>query len=240
MQREEVKALGELAGSAAAGLAGQVREIHEGISQRVFKLVPGAGMVRTIHDGVSSGAHSASRALTGAIVRSGAGALSSRLPEGGPIDRSLAGRLAVGALNGMLGDALHRDASVLTLKMSLRRGGADVALDGPSLAAAFPDATPRLAVFLHGCARPTTPGSWRCATHPLRHAAPGRAWLHAALHPLQLGPSRVRERPRARAAPARGRQLVAGRDRRDRADRTLDGWPRGPQRLLLRRRGRVD
>jgi pimeloyl-ACP methyl ester carboxylesterase len=159
VQREEVKALGELAGSAAAGLAGQVREIHEGISQRVFRLVPGAGMVRTIHDGVSSGAHSASRALTGGIVRSGAGALSSRLPEGVPIDSSLAGRLAVGALNGMFGDALHRDESVLTLKMSLRRGGTDVALDGRSLAAAFPDATPRLAVFLHGLCE--TDDAWK-------------------------------------------------------------------------------
>jgi len=183
VQRDEVKAFGELAGAAAAGIAGHVREVHEGISQRVFKLVPGAGMVRTIHDGVSSGAHSASRALTGAIVNSGAGALGSRLPEGGPIDRSLAGRLAVGALNGMFGDALHRDGSVLTLNMSLRRGGADVAIDGPSLAAAFPDATPRLAVFLHGLCE--TDDAWKLGA--ARHTPYGaRLQLEHGYTPLYI------------------------------------------------------
>ena len=161
MQRDEVRAFGELAGAAAAGLASQVREVHEGVSQRVFKLVgPGALAVRTIHDGVSSGAYSASRALTGSIARSGASALSTGLREDGPpIDRSAFGRLAVGALNGMFGDTLHRDESVLTLKMSLRRGGADVAVDRPSLAAAYPDATPRLAVFLHGLCE--TDDAWK-------------------------------------------------------------------------------
>jgi pimeloyl-ACP methyl ester carboxylesterase len=161
MQRDEVKALGALAGAAAAGIAAQAREVHEGISERVFKLLgPGGAPVRTIHDGVARGAYSASRTLTGAIVHAGAGALSVGHPKDAPpIDRSTVGRLAVGALNGMFGDALRRDESVLTLKMSLRRGGADVALDASSLAAAFPDATPRLAVFLHGLCE--TDDAWK-------------------------------------------------------------------------------
>lgn len=36
MRREEVRALGELAGDAAAGIAAQAREVHAGIAGRVF------------------------------------------------------------------------------------------------------------------------------------------------------------------------------------------------------------
>jgi len=36
MRPEEVNALGDLAGEAVAGLATQVREVHEGIAERVF------------------------------------------------------------------------------------------------------------------------------------------------------------------------------------------------------------
>ncbi|MEO9023996.1 MAG: hypothetical protein ABI339_03210 [Solirubrobacteraceae bacterium] len=38
MQPDEARALGDLAGSAAAGLATQVREVHEGVAGRVFGL----------------------------------------------------------------------------------------------------------------------------------------------------------------------------------------------------------
>jgi pimeloyl-ACP methyl ester carboxylesterase len=152
MQRDEVRALGELAGTAAAGIAVQARDLHEAIAQRVFDAVgPGGIPARRIHDGVAAGAHSASRALVGGIVRGSARAASlAQTHNAPPIDRSPIGRFALGALNGAFGDSLLRTNNALTLELSLRRGGADVSIDAPSLAAAFPDATPRLAIFLHG------------------------------------------------------------------------------------------
>jgi hypothetical protein len=161
MRPDELRAVGALAGEAAAGIATQAREVHAGIAQRVFRaLGPPAQPVRAMHDGISAGAYTAARALSGAVVRSGVGALSVTRPDDAPsIAESPLGRIAVGAVNGMWGDRLHRDRSALEIPMAVRRRGRDVALSADSLAAAFPDATPRLAVFLHGLCE--TEEAWR-------------------------------------------------------------------------------
>jgi pimeloyl-ACP methyl ester carboxylesterase len=89
--------------------------------------------------------------LTTAIVRGGARAVSvARAPDAPSIDESPRGRFALGALNGALGDHLHRDGSALTVRMTLRRGGRDLDPATDDLALAYPEASPRLAVFLHG------------------------------------------------------------------------------------------
>jgi pimeloyl-ACP methyl ester carboxylesterase len=152
MRREEVRALGELAGVAASDIAVQARQLHEGVSQRVFGLVgPGGAAVRVVHDGIAAGAYTGAKALTGAIVNASVRAVSVvQPPNASPVDQSPIGRLAVGALNGAFGDSLLRRKNALTLQMSLRRGGRDVRIDRASLHAAFPDATPKLVVFLHG------------------------------------------------------------------------------------------
>ncbi len=54
MRRDELRALGDLAGDAAAGIATQAREVHEGIAARVFgALGPTAAPVRVAHDQIS-------------------------------------------------------------------------------------------------------------------------------------------------------------------------------------------
>ena len=51
MRPEEVTALGDIAGEAAAGLASQIREMHGGIAQRAFKAVGvAAAPVQLAHD----------------------------------------------------------------------------------------------------------------------------------------------------------------------------------------------
>jgi PGAP1-like protein len=161
MRREEVRALGDLAGDAAAGIAGQVRDVHAGIAQRVFDTLGAtAAPVRFAHDRISDSAYAAARALTGALVRGGAGALSLVHSDDAPsIADSPAGRLAMGALNGLWGDRLHRERSPLAAEMAVRRSGRDVPLDADALARAFPDATRRLAVFVHGLCE--TESAWR-------------------------------------------------------------------------------
>jgi pimeloyl-ACP methyl ester carboxylesterase len=171
MRPEEVRALGELVGGAAAGVATQARDVHTGIAGRVFGVLgPPAQAVRVVHDRVADGGYAAARALSGAVVRGGARAVSlTRADDAGSIADTPAGRAVVGALNGAWGDMLHQRHSVLETPMSLRRGGRDVALDEATLARVFPDATGRLAVFAHGLGE--TDDAWRLRA--ARHAPYG-------------------------------------------------------------------
>lgn len=164
MRRDELRALGALAGDAAAGIAGQARDVHIGVAERVFGSLQGLGppvdAVRAIHDTVSAGAYAGARRLTGAVVRSGATALSLTRPHDAPSLREHPrGRLAVGAINGAWGDRLHSSGSVLETPMAVRVGGCEVALDPNALRRAFPIATGRIAVFIHGLGE--TEDAWR-------------------------------------------------------------------------------
>ncbi len=60
------------------------------------------------------------------------------------------GRFVNGAVNGLIGDRLLRERPQLAIPMAVRLDGHDVEPDEPGLAAAFPEATGSLVVFLHG------------------------------------------------------------------------------------------
>jgi pimeloyl-ACP methyl ester carboxylesterase len=152
VRSEEIVATGELAGDAAGGLASRIHDLHEGVAGRVFgSLGPSADPVRVIHDGISKRVYAAVSAGTNALVRAGAVALSTATP---PDARSVAdsrgGRLAVGALNGAFGDLLGRRRNALEVRMTFRHGDRDLVLERDALAAALPNAKPRVAIFLHG------------------------------------------------------------------------------------------
>jgi hypothetical protein len=164
MRREELRALGELAGDAAAGIAGQARGVHQSVAARVFgALGPTAAPVRGVHDRVAARAYAAASSLTGALVKGGAAAAGLGWAGSGADAPSLSdaprGRLVVGALNGMWGDRLHRENSALATSMAVRVRGRDMALDARSLRRTFAQATPRLAVFIHGLCE--TEDAWR-------------------------------------------------------------------------------
>ena len=56
MRPEEIEALGDLAGDAAAGATKQIQEIHTGIARRVWRRVGPASLpVRLAHDRIASG-----------------------------------------------------------------------------------------------------------------------------------------------------------------------------------------
>jgi pimeloyl-ACP methyl ester carboxylesterase len=152
MRPEEAVALGDLAGSAAGELTTRIHDMHAGVAERVFTNVGSpAAPIRMIHDGIARGVYGALAAGTKTLVRAGGVAAGAVLkPDARAIDESVRGRLAVGALNGAFGDALLRRNNALALEMSLRSRGRNVEPTRPGLAAAFPGAGPRLAVFLHG------------------------------------------------------------------------------------------
>jgi pimeloyl-ACP methyl ester carboxylesterase len=161
---EELRALGDLAADAAAGIAQQAREVHTGVAGRVFGALRPLGLavapVRTIHDAVAVGSYTGAQALSRGIVRAAVTAASmTRPPDAAPIGAGPRGRIALGAINGAWGDRLHGRGSVLETPMAVRVGGCDVRPDPAALAAAFPAATGRLAVFIHGLGE--TEDAWR-------------------------------------------------------------------------------
>lgn len=166
MRRDELSALGDLAGIAASSIAEQAHDIHATVAARVFRrLGPSAIPVRAIHDRVSEAAYAGAAGLTGAIVRGGTRELGSTRPEGArSIDDTTSGRLVVGAINGAWGDALHQRRSPLAAKMTFRSRGRD--LRSPVELA---DPTPRLALFIHGLCE--TDDAWRLGAS--RHAPYG-------------------------------------------------------------------
>jgi pimeloyl-ACP methyl ester carboxylesterase len=152
MRPDEVIALGELAGGSLGGAVARIEDMHTGIAERVFRSV-GAGSepVRAIHDGVAKSAYAAVRMASSGLMKAGAAAISATSDPDGPslADRP-AGRLAVGALNGAFGDRLAELGSPLTQQLAVRRRGRELELTRDALAAACPDASPRVAIFLHG------------------------------------------------------------------------------------------
>lgn len=145
MRSIEVRATGELAGSAAGGTATFIQEAHAAIARRPFDLLgPLAAPVRVVHDRVSSAAY---RAVAAALA-AGPKALVRFTPGNGiPAGDTLRGSMALGALNGAIGDRLARDGNPLALEMSFRAWRSDE------------PATPRLAVFVHGLCE--TDEAWR-------------------------------------------------------------------------------
>ena len=163
MQAHEAKAIGELAGRAMAGTVSLAEDLHRTIFKRAA--VAGGPPVKLIHDGVAGVVYKGARGLNRALGQAaGAGLAAARASDRAGLADSPGGGLALGALSGFHGDLLRRDSSPLAMEMSVRQRRADVAIDRPSLGAAFPRATPRLAIFIHGLCE--TDEAWRMFGDP--------------------------------------------------------------------------
>src|SRR4051812_28429218 len=135
MLPNEVRATGELAGAAAGGTATFIQEAHAGVAGRPFRLLgPIAAPVRVVHDAVSGTAYR----LVARALSAGPAALARVTPGNGvPLADTLRGGMALGALNGAIGDRLARDGNPLALEMTIREDEETTV-------------TPRIAVFVHG------------------------------------------------------------------------------------------
>jgi pimeloyl-ACP methyl ester carboxylesterase len=152
MQPDELTAIGELTGDALAGIAGRVHGVHDRIARRVWSSVgPLGAPVRIAHDLVAAGAYSGVQLSARVLLRTGARALSTAVPDDSPsLERSATARIAIGVLNGAVGDSLERHQNALALRTTLRKRGQDIQPTRETLRAGFPAATGKLAVFLHG------------------------------------------------------------------------------------------
>ncbi|MFL5827598.1 MAG: esterase/lipase family protein [Thermoleophilaceae bacterium] len=152
MRDSEARALGRLAGQAFGRPAGLVKGMHGAVASRTFRALGVLGApTRVMHDGISSAAYRTVGAALQAPLRAGGAALArSRAANGVPLADSLPGGLALGALNGIYGDLLAREHRDLALELTVRSGGREVVTDSAGLAEAFPEATSKLAIFIHG------------------------------------------------------------------------------------------
>jgi pimeloyl-ACP methyl ester carboxylesterase len=158
---DEVRSLARLTfrelGGAASGLYG----FHRAIAARAFGASgPGAVPARVVHDAIATRAYAAvggAFRLVSAVAD--AGLRRRAVADGRALSSSPRGALVVGALNGLIGDSLEREGSDLQVPMSVRVGGRPVAPEPDALAAAFPEPTELLVVFLHGLME--TEFAWR-------------------------------------------------------------------------------
>lgn len=150
---DEARGWGRLAGHVADGvLARTVHHVHRAVADRVFTAVGPIGTpVRLAHDVVSEGVYAVVRgSLRGAGHLGGLVAgYRSRHHDLPWHERSTAGSRLAAVAHGLLGE-LAEIAPSLDLPMVIREAGETVPTDAGALAEAFPDATGRIAVFLHG------------------------------------------------------------------------------------------
>src|SRR3954468_9301975 len=172
VRSSDITGLGELAGDAAAAGGALVKAMHEGIAARPFGILgTAAAPARVVHDGVSRAVYAGVRGGLRSLAQAGAAAAALVGEDEAPaLADAPAGSIALGAVNGLYGDRLTEARRRLAFAMELRRHGARIELDPAGLAAAYPDATSRIAVFVHGLFGDEE--NWR--VFPLRGAHPGR------------------------------------------------------------------
>ncbi len=179
MQRQEARSLADAAGEGTRVLTALVRDLHSGIASRVFGLIgPAARPVELVHNTTAAVTYRAVDRAVRASLR-GAGALAAEV-YGDDDDASIDSRPrvagAIAALNGIYGDQLTSRENGLALSMQIRRHGEPVDMTASAIAAAFPAATSRLVMFVHGWC--LTERSWQ---RPPRTGDDGRPY-GARLH----------------------------------------------------------
>src|SRR5438067_6520791 len=166
MRSSEMVGLGRLAGDGLGRSGAAIGEVHRAVAGRVFGALGVLGLpVRFVHDGIVTVAYGGVRGAMRLVPRAAVAPVARALP---PTARAMAdspaGSLALGALNGMLGDRLLASNPELALELTVRLDGRAVETDSQGLRQAFPHAGPRLAVFLHGLCE--TEGAWRMGSTP--------------------------------------------------------------------------
>jgi pimeloyl-ACP methyl ester carboxylesterase len=148
----EVRALSALAFEELRSFPGAIRDMHLGIAERAFRGVgPAALPAKLIHDAVSSRAYGAIGAGASGLGKAVDAAMERRgIGEQVSLSTTRRGSFGLGVLNGLIGDRLERDGSALAQPTSVRMDGQRIGLDELSLRRAFPHATPRIVVFIHG------------------------------------------------------------------------------------------
>ena len=225
MRSMDIEAIGELAGETLLAAGGLIQEMHERIAERPFEILgPGAAPVRVVHDGITQGVYRGVRLGLRLAPRGAAGLVALRAGDDGlALEATPAGSVTLAAVNGLVGNHLAERGNRLALGMEVRRGGTAVPVTPGGLASAFPDATSRIAVFVHGLCE--TDEAWR--QPPLGGDRTGRRTYGERLRDeLGFTPVHVRYNTGLRIS-RNGRELAVL------LDELVHGWPTSVTELVL-------
>jgi pimeloyl-ACP methyl ester carboxylesterase len=162
MRKTDIVAVGELAGGALAAGGTLIKDLHAGIAGRPFGILgPAAAPVRVIHDGVSRAVYGGVRGGLQALAGGGTRLAALHADAAPALEARPYASYAVSAVNGLYGDHLTARGNGLALEMEIRRDGAAVPVTPEGLEAAYPDATSRVAVFVHGLGETGAAWGWR-------------------------------------------------------------------------------
>jgi pimeloyl-ACP methyl ester carboxylesterase len=163
---DEVRSLARLGFDELRGVTGGIGGVHRAVASRAFRMSgAGAAPARALHDAISTGVYAGLGGATRLVGKAAETGLARRaVRDGRHLSTSPGGALVVGALGGLIGDALEREGSDLVEPMSVRVGARPVPLEPTALTTAFPDATARVVVFVHGLME--TEFSWRIGAGP--------------------------------------------------------------------------
>jgi pimeloyl-ACP methyl ester carboxylesterase len=149
MSDTELRALTLLGFDELRQASGGIGSINRAVAGRVFRaLGPGAALVRPVHDAVTRGVFTGVGLGTRAIGIATAAAVGRR--EGPALSTTPRGSALIAAVTGLRGDALEAEGSPLSEPIAVRVGGEPVGLEPDSLREAFPEASSRVVVFVHG------------------------------------------------------------------------------------------
>jgi pimeloyl-ACP methyl ester carboxylesterase len=170
MRADEMRSTGRLAGIGLKASTDRIAELHSGIADRAFAAVgPAAAPVKLLHDAIAGLAYLGVRTGLDVGARA-AGVVAARVADGPGLDERRAGRIALAVLNGAHGDVVASRAPGLAVPMGVRVDGRPVPVERAALAEAFPGATGRLAVFVHGLTETEATWCYRAERH---HGRPG-------------------------------------------------------------------
>lgn len=151
---------GTLALTAAAvdHLAARAHELHRAISDIPFKVLKplpavnlGSEGARVLHDGVTDGIYRAVRLTSNALFKA-AEVLLKQSPRrsAAALPAPQKASFALSAVSGFVGDYMARTRNPLAIRLGFYQGGKRLALKSGSLREALPQASPRIAIFIHG------------------------------------------------------------------------------------------
>lgn len=216
-----VAAVDALGSAVERVVLGTVRDVHQAVADRAFRLTPGSAPVRLLHDTVSRGVYGAVASGLRLTSLAGAAAVAARGDTDDWLDGTPRRSALWSALHGIAGAELTGNHPQLDLPVQLRVEGRPIRTSHDELAAAFPDASGRVAVFLHGLTE--SDRSWDL---PKRRLPPGAEALPDVVAGLGWTPVRLRY--------GTGRAVVAnGVELADLLEELLDGWPAPVEELAL-------
>lgn len=179
MRPEEARDLARLGGRAACGVEGLVEATHHAVTDEAYRaasavLGDAVRPVRAAHELLAR--HTFFWVRTGlraATLVAGAAAYEAVRETQASGLGSLRSQLALGVVNGVTGDRLRDDGSVLACGMTLREDDRDVPLTPEGLEAAYGSGHERVVVFLHGLIE--TEHAWRYRSQQ-RWGRPGTSY----------------------------------------------------------------